>query len=151
MRRTPVVILSILLLALLGACAGTGTPRDTPNDENETTESRPEASAASRLAFAPLRAIIRDHRERGTHIDGARCPMYPSCAAYAERALNEGGFMGFLYFIDRLFYREFGRLSERYLLAPRHMSQSPRYYDPLSDVLPPENGRRASFFREDFR
>lgn len=102
----------------------------------------------------PFHAIIRDHQEVGTHIDGPRCPMYPSCSAYANRIIREDGFTGLLLFIDRLFYREFGRLSDRYMLAPRYMSKSPRFYDPVSDVLPdPDSprGRRPSFFQEDFR
>lgn len=80
--------------------------------------------------------------------------MYPSCGAYADRIIREDGFSGFLLFVDRLFYREFGRLSDRYMVAPRRLSKSPRYYDPVSDVLPPEDapvGRRPSFFREEFR
>jgi hypothetical protein len=80
--------------------------------------------------------------------------MYPSCAAYAERAIDEGGLVGMLLFLDRLFYREFGDLSTRYFVAPGRLSRSPRFYDPLEDALPPpereQNDGRPSFLREDF-
>ena len=106
----------------------------------------PSERAERSLLLRPFHAIIDDHRERGTHIDGPRCPMYPSCAAYAENIMRERGMLGFLLFIDRLFYREFGKLDGRYFLAPARLSQSPRYYDPVQDALP---DGRPSFFREE--
>lgn len=102
------------------------------------------------MISAPLDVVIEQHRETGTHIDGPRCPMYPSCAAYARHAVRDHGFVGLLMFIDRLFYREFGDLSTRYLVVPRRKSTAPRFYDPVSDSLPPGE-HRPSLFTEDFR
>jgi hypothetical protein len=122
--------------------------------QSDAAVTRPAEAAPERLYLKPFHAMIRQHRELGTKIDGPRCPMYPSCAAYADRIIREDGFSGLLLFIDRLFYREFGKLSDRYMLAPRYLSKTPRYYDPVSDVVPgPESpgNRRPSFFREEFR
>lgn len=144
--------------AILPSCTG-GQPRATDpivaeNSARSNTTDGTVKPAPERFFMKPFHYIIRQHRELGTHIDGPRCPMYPSCGAYADRIIREDGFSGFLLFVDRLFYREFGRLSDRYMVAPRRLSKSPRYYDPVSDVLPPEDapvGRRPSFFREEFR
>lgn len=119
-------------------------------DHDHTTQE----PAGERFYLKPFHYMIKQHREVGTHIDGPRCPMYPSCGAYADRIIREGGFYGLILFIDRLFYREFGRLSDRYMVAPRSLSKSPRYYDPVTDVLPDASRggeHRPSFFREDFR
>ncbi|MCB1139630.1 MAG: membrane protein insertion efficiency factor YidD, partial [Leptospiraceae bacterium] len=75
-------------------------------------------------------ALVEYHRTKGTHLDGPRCPMYPSCASYAHRAIRSQGWYGLLLFVDRLFFREGGDLSNRYPVAPRRLSEAPRYYDP---------------------
>lgn len=99
------------------------------------------------LLLRPFDALLEAHTREYTHYDGARCPMYPSCAAYARRAVREEGFLGFLYFMNRLFNSETGDLSARYLLAPRRLSGAPRYYNPLEDDL----GESPSLWKEDFR
>lgn len=124
-------------LALAVQCASSG----------QQTAPQPAAKQPERsLLLRPFHALIDDHRQRGTHMDGPRCPMYPSCAAYAENIMRERGVLGFLLSIDRLFYREFGKLDSRYFLTPARLSQSPRYYDPVQDALPED---RPSFFKEE--
>lgn len=76
-------------------------------------------------------ALVEYHRTTGTHLDGPRCPMYPSCSAYAHKAIRKHGWYGFLISLERLFFREGGDLSERFPLAGRHLSETPRYLDPL--------------------
>ncbi len=76
--------------------------------------------------------------------------MYPSCAAYAEKAIRRHSFLGFLLFIDRLFYREVGDLSSKYFVAPSRLSRHARYYDPVEDSLPLFENHRPSLFRESF-
>ena len=85
----------------------------------------------------------------GTHLDGPRCPMYPSCAAYAEKAIRRHGFLGFLLSVDRLFFREAGGLERKYLFAAPHQSRHLRFYDPTEDSLGP--ARRPSLLREEYR
>lgn len=83
------------------------------------------------LGLSLVDALVEYHRTKGTHLDGPRCPMYPSCASYAHRAIRTEGWYGFLLFVDRLFFREGGDLSNRYPITPRRLSDAPRYYDPL--------------------
>jgi len=100
--------------------------------------------------MAPFMSLIKQHRTVGTHMDGPRCPMYPSCAAYAEKAIRRHGLLGLMIFVDRLFYRESGRLQNRYMLAPRRYSRNRRFYDPLEDTLPLFRAKRPSLLQEDF-
>ena len=93
-------------------------------------------------------------------MDGARCPLYPTCSAWSEQAIRQHGFYGLLLFLDRLFYREFGALHNHYVAVPIPLSQRLRYYDPLTDTfgypeesnqdpaVPKRNG--PSLLRDDF-
>tara|TARA_B100001778_G_scaffold325969_1_gene322065 strand:- start:470 stop:922 length:453 start_codon:yes stop_codon:yes gene_type:complete len=83
------------------------------------------------LGLGMVDSMVEYHKETGTHMDGPRCPMYPSCSAYAFHAIRSEGYYGFLIALERLFFREGGDLSDRYPLAPRSMSDAPRYLDPL--------------------
>jgi hypothetical protein len=98
------------------------------------------------LLLRPLDALLDAHTAEYTHYDGPRCPMYPSCAAYAKRALREEGLLGLMLFVNRLFFAETGDLSARYLVAPRRLSGDPRYYNPLTDDL----GISPSLWQEEF-
>lgn len=99
------------------------------------------------VLLRPFDALLEAHMQEYTHYDGPRCPMFPSCAAYARRAVRQEGFLGLLYFVNRLFFSESGDLSARYQLAPRRLSPSPRYYNTLDDDM----GARPSLWKEDFR
>lgn len=95
----------------------------------------------------PLDWIVEHHRSYGTHYQGPTCPMYPGCSAYYQQSRNRPlGFRGFFLTLDRLFFREFGRLDDKYFLAPEHLSEGVRFYDPLDDSI----GIRPSFTGEDF-
>jgi len=84
--------------------------------------------------LSPVKSVIQHHRQEATQWDGSRCPMYPSCAAWADDAIDQYGWLGFLLSVDRLFVREFGSMSRSYyVVTPYHLSKSPRYYDPLDD------------------
>lgn len=62
--------------------------------------------------------------------------------------MEQSGWLGFLLTVDRLFFRETGHLSQKYLFAPARMSRERRYYDPLEDSF----GRsRPDLFHDDFR
>ncbi|MCE9598334.1 MAG: membrane protein insertion efficiency factor YidD [Spirochaetia bacterium] len=100
------------------------------------------------IVWAPALKLLKEHRAEYTHYDGPRCPMYPSCSAYAETAIRKHSWMGLLMFANRLFFAESGDLQEKYILAPKRLSGAPRYYNPVSDDLP--FGSRPSLLREDF-
>jgi len=113
----------------------------------EGTSDADQKPARAPMLLRPFDALLEAHIQEYTHYDGPRCPMYPSCAAYARRAVREEGFRGLLYFMSRLFFSETGDLGARYLLAPRSLSGDPRYYNTLDDDL----GVSPSFWKEDFR
>ena len=106
----------------------------------------------------PFDALIDHHRKETTQIDGPRCPMYPSCSAYAKKAVREHGLVGFWMFLDRIVYRERGKLYRKYFLAPQEFAQESsiarsrplRYYDPVEDSLPVFSTRSPSFLKENF-
>ena len=102
------------------------------------------------LPLRPLDAFISYHRSEATQIDGPRCYFYPSCSAYAQRAIRSHGFAGLFMILDRLLYREVGRLDRKYLPVLRMSSQHPLYYDPVEDSLPIFKVNRPSFLQEDF-
>ena len=82
-------------------------------------------------------------------MDGARCPLYPTCGWWGEGALDHG-IAGFLLLIDRLVYRERGGIETHYTPVPARMSRDLRYYDPLEDTFPLLETRRPSLLKEDF-
>lgn len=98
----------------------------------------------------PLLVTVHDHRENGTRYDGPRCPLYPTCAYYAQKAMENHGILGLFMAVDRLLFREVGDLSEKYILVPARMSRAARYYDPVEDSLPLFDEKRPSLLREDF-
>ncbi len=62
---------------------------------------KPDASPS--LLARPLDAAVRLYQRHISPLDGPRCPMYPTCSAYAREALRRHGlFMGILMTVDRL-------------------------------------------------
>jgi len=61
-------------------------------------------------------------------VDGARCPMYPTCSAYARQALaRHGPWFGILLTVDRLIHEnDPGERRHPVLVGDRY-----RYLDPL--------------------
>jgi len=103
---------------------------------------------AESIFFFPLLSIIEIHQKE-THIDGPTCSMYPSCSHFSKQAIKEHGWMGFLFTIDRLFYKENGNLSKKYLLAPDHLTDEMRYYDPPEENLPIFKEKKPSFLTDE--
>lgn len=140
-------------LALLFFCVACySAPRaPAPGESADAGADAPASVAGSERGglLAPVLALIRQHRETATHMDGPRCPLYPSCATYGDQAVREYGLWGLIMLVDRLFYREFGELRGRYRLAPARISATPRYLDPVDDALPPYVLREPSLLQED--
>ena len=97
----------------------------------------------------PVLKLIRRHRSVDTHMDGPRCPFYPSCSAWGETAFVNHPSTAFLLLLDRMFYREWSR-KKYYLPVPYRKSRDLRYFDPVSDSLPLSKNHRPSLFLEDF-
>lgn len=131
----------VLTLCVVSSCVST--------NNGEKAATAPEEDDGG-LLLKPLMVLIHRHRRHGTRVDGPRCPLYPSCAAYADSAIRRYSFLGLMIFIDRLFFRETGDLSKKYLRTPRRLSRGIRYYDPLEDALPLLEERRPSLLTEDF-
>ena len=143
----------MLPFVLLGLCltAGVSIPPDhdhAHHPKKPTAGKQAEPSAP--WYMYPFMKLIERHRKLGTKMDGPRCPMYPSCAAYAAKAVRRHSLLGFFLFIDRLFFRETGKLKTRYMTTPYRLSRHVRYYDPLRDTLPLFDVKRPSLYREDF-
>ncbi|TYO98246.1 hemolytic domain-containing protein [Geothermobacter ehrlichii] len=61
-------------------------------------------------------------------VDGARCPMYPTCSAYARQALaRHGPWLGILLTVDRLIHENDPRERRRPVLVGDRY----RYFDPV--------------------
>ena len=143
-RNAIVLILAVLFLA--GNCSSLPARPGSPRDARPVVEPDDDS-----IWTAPFLFLIRKHRQETTAMDGPRCPLYPTCSAYADKAISEYGLTGLIVFLDRLFYREFGDLSDRYLPVPRRLSRDLRYFDPVSDSLPWGDAPGPSLLLEDLR
>ncbi len=131
----------------------TGTPSASLRSPEDKAQQQDATHTKKKGPFYlwPLFALIHHHREVTTKMDGPRCPLYPTCSAWAEDIIRQKGLLGVMYFIDRLFYREFGPLHEHYLPVPAYRSRRLRYFDPISDSFEPrEGGTGPSLLRDDF-
>ena len=77
----------------------------------------------------PGHTILRFYQTWFSGADGARCPMYPSCSGYADRAFKKHGpVMGWIMTCDRLL--RCGRSETR--LAPEiRIHGQTRVFDPV--------------------
>lgn len=73
--------------------------------------------------------------------------MYPSCSAYGRDAITRYSMLGLLLTVDRILFREWGRLYQNFMVAPSNLSHDLRYYDRVEDSIP---GNRPSLYLEDF-
>ncbi len=74
--------------------------------------------------------FIRFYQEHISVVDGHRCPMYPSCSAYASRAFKKHGpVLGWIMACDRLVRcgRDESQVSMKVLLDKNEL-----IYDPVS-------------------
>ncbi|MBP6739799.1 MAG: membrane protein insertion efficiency factor YidD [Leptospiraceae bacterium] len=95
-----------------------------------------------------MEGILDNHINESTHYDGPRCPFYPSCAAYAKKALKTNSYLSLFLVIDRFLIRDIGaNIDVYYLKAPTKLSKSPRLLDPLEDnfLFTLKNKKRTLF------
>lgn len=79
-------------------------------------------------------------------MNGDRCPLYPTCSQYAKESLNKNFFLGFFLTLERVFIRERGDLSKKFISVPEEFSPyKKRFYDPITNSF-----EEPSLLKEDF-
>ncbi|GAB4164342.1 MAG: hypothetical protein Tsb0017_02550 [Geothermobacteraceae bacterium] len=122
-------VLFAALLLLLSSVAGAAdwTPWDAPEKVAKPTS----------RGGAPFDQAIRFFQTTISRVDGDRCPMYPTCSAYARQAISRRGpWLGLMLTIDRLIHENDPAAKTK----PIQVGDRLRYYDPVtaSDFwLPP--------------
>lgn len=77
----------------------------------------------------PLKQGVRFFQRYISVVDSPRCPMYPTCSAYAIQALDKhGSVLGSFITVDRLLH-EGNPLEKKHPLTGY---SPPRFYDPLN-------------------
>jgi len=80
--------------------------------------------------FSPLTLGVRFFQHYISPLDGPRCPMYPTCSAYALQALeHHGALTGSLLTVDRLLHE----LEPDARLRTIQVGDRLRYHDPLEN------------------
>lgn len=112
--------LTLLTLGCLQAQASDWGPWETaPALKTQTTTAQ----------VNPLDQAVRTFQKYISPIDGARCPMYPTCSAYARQALHKHGpLLGMFMTADRLMH-EGDPIEQQEPIVKWGFK---RYYDPLS-------------------
>ena len=65
----------------------------------------PRPSAAAATTQNPLQVAVRLFQKYISPVDGARCPMYPTCSSYSLQALHKhGALLGTFLTVDRLYH-----------------------------------------------
>lgn len=118
--RTALLFIVVLGLNMSPVWADTWGPWEVRAQKALTTE-------ADRT---PLDIAVRFFQKNISPIDGARCPMYPTCSAYARQSLSKHGpLWGIFMTADRLI-REGDPIEQR---TPIVKWGYTRFYDPLTD------------------
>lgn len=96
----------------------------------QTPEKKATRETAAVEALSPLKYGVRFFQKYISPVDGPRCPMYPTCSAYALQAIDKHGpVIGTMMTVDRLLH-ETDRREHRH---PLHRFDRVRYFDPLEN------------------
>lgn len=97
--------------------------RDAPREESLEPQVQP-------IAATPFLWSIRLHQKFITHVDGERCPMYPTCSSYSVQAFRKHGpVIGVVMTADRLLHE----MDEQRFVPLRRVGDRFRYIDPVSE------------------
>lgn len=130
-----------LTAGLLLFCPGTSlawgpwsTSRNAPvlltEADRDVFSSRERLPGVHSIAGTPFLWLIRIHQKYITHVDGDRCPMYPTCSQYSVEAIRKHGpFIGIVMTSDRLLHEADER---RYAPAIR-VGNRYRFHDPVEN------------------
>lgn len=92
----------------------------------QATASNPQRSLQTEIN--PLDQAVRTFQKYISPIDGARCPMYPTCSAYSRQALHKHGpLLGMFMTADRLMHEGDPIEQQEPILKWGHR----RFFDPL--------------------
>ncbi len=115
-----------IVLALL--CWSQATASDWGPWETPAQAASPVGQPTPELSL--LKGGVRFFQKYISPVDGPRCPMSPTCSAYALQALDKHGpFVGTLLTVDRLFHET----DEREHRHPVKFADRVRFYDPLGN------------------
>jgi putative component of membrane protein insertase Oxa1/YidC/SpoIIIJ protein YidD len=113
-----------LSLSLLLLCCGTAGGAWEPWE----TTAKAEAQTRGSTEIDPLQQLVRFFQQNISAVDGARCPMYPTCSGYSSLALRKhGALIGMMMTVDRL-YRESDPLERQDKIVKWGVT---RFFDPL--------------------
>lgn len=88
----------------------------------------PSAQRSADETSEPFDRAVRNFQKYISPLDGARCPMYPTCSAYARQALHKhGALLGIFMTVDRLLHEGDPREQQEPLIKWGQQ----RYFDPL--------------------
>lgn len=122
MRRALLLVVFWLLAAQVPVAAAAWGPWEAPRPKP--------VSAAPPFGTAPLRTAIHFFQHYISPVDGPRCPMYPTCSAYALQALERHGpLLGVMLTVDRLFHET--DAAEHH--HPVQVGNRLRFYDPVAN------------------
>jgi len=120
MIRQLSMLLMLGILAVSAASAADWGPWETPAPPPDRQQSD----------FSPLTLGVRFFQRYISPVDGPRCPMYPTCSAYALQALERhGALTGSLLTVDRLLHELEPEARRRTLRVGARL----RYFDPLEN------------------
>jgi putative membrane protein insertion efficiency factor len=123
--RTALCTLLFLLSSLPPASAATSVD---PADWPDTTFAAPHTTADNTDSLNPLVQGVRFFQRYISVVDSPRCPMYPTCSAYALQALDKHGpLLGTFLTVDRLLH-ETNPLEQTHPLTGYERE---RFYDPV--------------------
>lgn len=117
-------LLAILLITLFW-----GTKSEANNWQPWESHTPSQKQESEAITLNPLKQGVRFFQRYISVVDSPRCPMYPTCSAYALQALEKhGAIVGSFLTVDRLLH-ESNPLEKKHLLTGYEI---PRYYDPVS-------------------
>lgn len=122
-----------LLLVLLGlalSCSGPASAGEPWGPWDEPDRSSPSRQRERGDDFHLLRRGVRFFQRFISPVDGPRCPMYPTCSAYALQALEKHGpLIGTMMTVDRLLHET----DDREHRHPVRIGDRLRYADPVEN------------------
>jgi len=116
-----VLVVLILVLNNSQSLASAWQPWEQPTTSQQQT--------VEKISLNPLKQGVLFFQRYISVVDSPRCPMYPTCSAYALEALDKHGpILGSFLTVDRLLH-ESNPIEHKH---PLTVYESQRFYDPLS-------------------
>jgi hypothetical protein len=133
-----VLVLLLTVLTPLSATADPWGPWSVKDEapviakpaDREAPFALPREPQVQPIAATPFLWSIRFYQKFITHVDGDRCPMYPTCSVYSTQAFRKHGpVIGVVMTADRLLHE----LDEQRYVPLRQVGNRLRFDDPVSN------------------